>query len=366
MAELRELFEMTTKQMEPDQDSWRKQEERHHRADRRRKFGTLAVAAAVGVVTVVGIVWNLDGDEGADGTTPATTGTDTDLRSGSYLVDLRTGRSTPIENSGLSGDLDVSSDGTRIAFGEDKGIVVADLDGTNVREFDATRQVFPEGEQVNAPRWSPDGGTIVYQGDGRNEEIGNLFALDVASGEVTQLTDLEQIGSHLWYMSPSYSPDGGSILFTSPRGPCGSCTPSTGKSDRQLWHLWSIPSSGGEPTIVVRDAGTGEYSPDGSMIAYTQISRTEAAFDGTEAAINDLFTGDLWIANANGSDRRQLAAGELAMPRWSPDGTKIAYSDDGRGGTYVVDVDTGKTTMIADAAGWAEWVDDDTLLLPIG
>ena len=68
--------------------------------------------------------------------------------------------------------------------------------------------------------------------------------------------------------------------------------------------------------------------------------------------------------NADGSDPRQLAAGDLMQPRWSPDGTKIAYSDDG--GTYVVDVDTGTTTMITDAAGSAEWVDDDTLLLPIG
>ena len=349
MAELKELFEMTTKQIEPDLDSWRKQEERQRRTARRKTFGALAVAATIAVVAAVGIVWSLDGDEGVDGTTPATIGTDTDLGSGTYLVDLRTGRSTPIEGSGLTGDLDVSPDGTSIASGENK-IAVADLDGTNVREFDATRQVFPEGEQVNAPRWSPDGRTIVYQGDGRNEEIGNLFALDVASGKVTQLTDLEQISSHLWYMSPSYSPDGGSILFTSPRGPCGSCTPSTGKSDRQVWHLWSIPSSGGEPTIVLRDAGEGEYSPDGSTIAYTRIS-------------GDARFGGLWLANADGSDRRQLVAGELFLPRWSPDGTRIAYDDDGRGGVYVVDVDTGETTKIVGETRWPEWVDDDTLLV---
>jgi hypothetical protein len=56
MAEMRELFEMTTKQVEPDQDSWRKQDERHHRADRRRKFGALAVAGAIGVAALVVVI----------------------------------------------------------------------------------------------------------------------------------------------------------------------------------------------------------------------------------------------------------------------------------------------------------------------
>ncbi len=347
MAELRELFEMTTKQMEPDQDSWRKQEERHHQDARRKKVGALAVAATIAVVAAVAIVWNLDGDDGADGTTPATIGTDTDLGSGAHLIDLRTGTATPVESSGLIGDLEVSPDGTSIAAGED-AIAVGDLDGTNVREFDATRH-----GGVNAPTWSPDGRTIVYQGDGPREEIGNLFALDIGTGDVTQLTDLEQISSHLWYMSPSYSPDGRSILFTSPRGPCGSCVPSTGNTDRQIWHLWSIPSSGGEPTIVLRDAGHGEYSPDGTMIAYTQISGELGAPE----------FGGLWLANADGSDRRRLVTGELSFPSWSPDGTRIAYADDGRGGVYVVDVQTGATTRIVDDGLWPEWVDEDTLLV---
>ena len=82
MAELKELFEMATKHVEPDQDSWREQEERHHRAGRRKRIGALAVAATIAVVAVVGIVWNLDGDGGVDGTAPATIGPDTDLGSG--------------------------------------------------------------------------------------------------------------------------------------------------------------------------------------------------------------------------------------------------------------------------------------------
>jgi hypothetical protein len=335
MAELRELFEMTTKQMEPDQDSWRKQEERHHRDARRKKFGALAVAATIAVAAAVAVVWNLDGDGGGDGTTPATTGTDTtDLGSGSYQVDLPSGPVTVVQAPYARGVGDVSPDGATIANAGHK-VIVTDLEGDTVRAFDSTRVDTPQGTE--APRWSPDGRTIVYQVDGPAEKIGNLFALDVASEKVTQLTDLEQISSGLWFMAPSYSPDGRSILFTSP----------TGKDDRQVWHIWSIPSSGGEPTIVLRDAAFGEYSPDGSTIAYAR----------------DSGQGGVWIANADGSDRRQLVAGEIVFPRWSPDGTKIAYGHDGESRTYVYDLATGETTSIAGVSTWPEWVDDDTLLV---
>jgi Tol biopolymer transport system component len=265
------------------------------------------------------------------------TGVDTGDRSETFLVDLGSGETTPIDGLTLDQDLDVSPDGASVASGG-RQIMVADINGGDVRKYEATRPADAEG--VNAPRWSPDGSTIVYQVDGRSQKIGNLFALDAASGRVTQLTDLEQISAGLWYMSPSYSPDGRSILFTSP----------TGNGDRQTWHLWSIPAAGGEPTLVLRDAGFGEYSPDGSTIAYTRVS-------------GDGEFGGLFIANADGSNRRKLDEGTFYFPRWSPDGTRIAYADDW-GGVWVVDVATGETTRVADRTGWPEWVDDDTLMIP--
>jgi Tol biopolymer transport system component len=356
MAELTALFETTTKQVEPDLDSWRQLEERRRRHTRRRKMGALTVAAAIGAIAALGIVWatTLDRDDGARERTPASIGVKTEIDPGTYLLDLRTGRLRSIEGFNYFSDLDVSPDGTSVAF-ERGQVVVTDLDGSNERTFESTGTMLPPGAAVSAPRWSPDGRTIVYQGQGPNEEIGNLYSLDVTSGDVTRLTDVPQISSHLWYMSPSYSPDGGSILFTMPRGRCGSCSPPTGRADRQTWHLWSIPSSGGEPTIVLRDAGFGEYSPDGGMIAYTQILKLE----------DELATfGSLWIANADGSDRRRLATGELVFPRWSPDGTRIAYSADS-GGMYVVDVATGDTTRITKTDAWPEWVDDGSLLVPV-
>ena len=71
MSELREVFEMTTKQVEPEVDAWRQQEGRQRRTARNRKFGALAAAAVIVIVAAVAIVRNLDAGAGKQGTTPA-------------------------------------------------------------------------------------------------------------------------------------------------------------------------------------------------------------------------------------------------------------------------------------------------------
>src|SRR3990172_7948625 len=54
MPDLREVFEMTTKQMgEPDLDSWREQEKRQRNATRNKKLGAIAVVSTI----VVAAVW---------------------------------------------------------------------------------------------------------------------------------------------------------------------------------------------------------------------------------------------------------------------------------------------------------------------
>jgi hypothetical protein len=74
MSELREVFEMVTKQTEPDSDAWREQERRQRRASRNRKLGALGIAAAIGIVAVVVVI--RAADEGT-GTQPGGQGTDT-------------------------------------------------------------------------------------------------------------------------------------------------------------------------------------------------------------------------------------------------------------------------------------------------
>jgi hypothetical protein len=55
MAELREVFEMVTKQTEPDVDSWRDQERRQRRKTRGRKLGAIAVAAVFIAAAILAI-----------------------------------------------------------------------------------------------------------------------------------------------------------------------------------------------------------------------------------------------------------------------------------------------------------------------
>ena len=113
----------------------------------------------IAVVAAVGIVWNLDGDEGVDGTTPATIGVDTDIEQADhvddYLVDLRTGRSTPIEGLSLPGDLDVSPDGTSIASergtGSSSPISTARTSNDSIR-----RRAGGAGRSPLVTRWADD------------------------------------------------------------------------------------------------------------------------------------------------------------------------------------------------------------------
>ena len=60
MPELREVFQMTTKQIEPDVDAWREQERHQRRSVRKKKIGAFAVAAAIGVVAFVVLLRAVD------------------------------------------------------------------------------------------------------------------------------------------------------------------------------------------------------------------------------------------------------------------------------------------------------------------
>jgi Tol biopolymer transport system component len=345
MTELREVFEMVRNQTEPDVEAWwEEQEQRQGRTSRSRKAGAIALSAALFIATAWFVVSGSEvTDQSKEMEEPASSGVALPLGQGLYFLDLETGQMTsgPRFARISARHLAVSPEGSRVAYvGIDEdlndAIFVADIDGTNPRPLPGTATTGT----LMSPQWSPDGAQIIYQAKGKGEFVGDLFIVDIATGRATRLTHLDSLSAPLWSMFPRFSTDGETVLFTFPRGELG----------QQTWDLWSVPVSGGEPTLVRRDAAGGSLSPDARTIAYIQGS--------------GLF-GDVWLADADGADARPLVTGEgeLMPPRWSPDGSRIAYADEGRGGTYIVDVGTGETTRVLDAPTSPAWLDDHTLIL---
>jgi Tol biopolymer transport system component len=346
MPELKEVFDMVTKQTEPDLSSWNDQERRQRRTSRNRKFGAYAMVAALLVAVLIAAITLPREDRSADvGIDPTR-----ELDAGHYVLDLRTGAATRLPVA-LAGGFSyaVSPDGTRVAYspfpdpiGDDVRLLtyVANVDGSAVRRVNETLSI----DQIN-PRWSPTGQIVYQRRNAFGEEIGDLSLLDPTSGSETQLTDLPEQDSHHWFMSQSVHPDGQLILFNLPRGPL----------EDQTWDLWTIPATGGDPQLLRRNAAHGSYSPTGTTIAYL----------GRPGLVDEDFGArTIWLANADGSDPRRLVEGtNISWPRWSPDGTRIAYEDDG--GVYVVDVGTGETSRVIDG-GAPEWLDDHTLIVDTG
>lgn len=76
-----------------------------------------------------------------------------------------------------------------------------------------------------------------------------------------------------------------------------------------------------EQSLSMRSPGAARISPDGRLVAYT-VSETDWK--------DNEFKTQIWIAAADGSDRRQLTRGNKSAsnPQWSPDGRWLAFSTD--------------------------------------
>jgi Tol biopolymer transport system component len=353
MPELREVYFMVTEQRSPAPGALDRQRDRQRRSLRNRKLGTIALSAALVVAAILVVVL-----AGTDATNRGKRTNEPAVRPtvsptpGAYLFDLDTGQSTRvggIESPGyMSPWIAVSRDGSMVAYsGNDPDgklvIYVATADGTNIRPLEKTARLGP----AVGPQFSPDGSQIVYQAKGPGNVAGAIFVVDVATGATTRVTDLEPAFSSLWYMGPHFGPDGQTIFFTSPR------TVLSGEG----WDLWSVPVSGGTPNLVVRGAIGGRLSPDGRRLAYFEPNPS-----------HDVpLRGDMWLADADGSNPRRVTGvrGDVFSARWSPDGTRIAYTDHASKSAYVVDLTTGEVTKVLEdiTNRFPEWVDDHTWIV---
>src|SRR5262245_35587741 len=102
------------------------------------------------------------------------------------------------------------------------------------------------------------------------------------------------------------------------------------------------------------NVGEPQLSPDGAQVVYTRswVNKLKDSWDSA-----------LWIMNADGSKNRFLTKG--SSPRWSPDGTRIAYLTEGEpSGTQIfvryMDAEgaTTQVTRVSEAPSSLHWSPD--------
>ncbi|HYW06108.1 MAG TPA: BamA/TamA family outer membrane protein [Longimicrobium sp.] len=102
-------------------------------------------------------------------------------------------------------------DGRRFAFSalrrdRDVVVVIDVRNGRILREY-----AIPDVSEVSSPSWSPDGNTVVFSGN--RGGVTDIWTVDVRTGAARQLTN-DPYGD----LHPAYSPDGRTIAFATERG----------------------------------------------------------------------------------------------------------------------------------------------------
>jgi TolB protein len=180
---------------------------------------------------------------------------------------------------------------------------------------------------VNAePRWSPDGKRIVWVSTEYNKRF-HIFAADFVAGElknVARLTGETKSSLPRYYHSaydmeinPVWMRNGKEILFVSNKGHIYG----TGG-------FWTMKAEPGAEAREIHYEETSwkarpDLSPDGSKMVYSSYLGRQWQ--------------NLWVMPANGGDAFPITYGswDQTYPRWSPDGTRIAYISNFAGSTAI-------------------------------
>lgn len=262
-------------------------------------------------------------------------------------VDLRTGEMTPlpgpiVEIAAGEPHYALSPDGTQLAFvgitrTDGYQVIVANLDGTHVRA------VTTDASANAAPAWSPDGTEVVYEA--ARDAVHHLAVVDLTTGRTRSvIRGRETVDERAW--APAFAPDGRTILFTV-----------RNDGDPLDGDLWTVPASGGRPSLLLTNGAFGAYSPDGTSIAYRRA--------------RSMLSTWIRIVDAEGHNPVQVGRGVwnwrpvwpfLGTPAWSPDGTRIAFEGDRRHGVVVADV-TGGARRDIGSGERPVWLDDHTLIV---
>ena len=197
-----------------------------------------------------------------------------------------------------------------------------------------TTALSPEGEDDTAPVWSPDGQKIAFvsQRDGNREiYVTDADCASLPTGCGQNAINVTRHPADDW--TPAWSPDGKRLAFSSIRA--------------GNWEIFvldttclSAPESCPDSLIQITADGNGNLAPIWSP-------------DGTRLAFSNKATGnwDIYTMTTSGSDLRQVTtdpSNDLS-PAWSPDGSRLAFESnrDGNVEIYLMDANGGAAQNIS-------------------
>jgi Tol biopolymer transport system component len=277
----------------------------------------------------------------------------------------------------------------------------------------------PVGDMFCSLTWSPDGKSLAFAARETADEAVGIFLLNVETGEKRRLTALPP-GAHS-DLQPAFSPDGRTVAFLRESSFPGRdiwLVPVSGGEPRRLttdetridsptWapdgrsivfsslrggpaRLWRIATGGGEPAAlpgVDEEAAYVTIAPLGSRLAYVktsgdthiwrlrrptgpqnrpvstpfaastqQESSPQYSRDGRKVAFRSDRSGhpEIWVCDGEGSGPRRLTSfgGPLTgSPRWSPDSQSILFDSlvSGKSAIWVAGVEDGRVRRLSNA-----------------
>lgn len=235
-------------------------------------------------------------------------------------------------------------DNVRIVLPAPSGFVpYRDYIGSHIELMDMEsgrrKVIHTAPNSLQAPNWTPDGKTLIYNSEG----LLYRFGLDSGKPEVLNTDFVKQNnndhvlsfdGKMLGISSSSGEQEYGSLIYTVPLGggvpkrvtpvgpsylhgwsPDGKWLVYTGGRNG-IYNIFKIPSDGSGPEIKLTDEPTlddgPEYSPDGKYI-YFNSARTGSM--------------ELWRMKPDGSGQEQLTDDDFQnwFPHFSPDGKWLVF-----------------------------------------